>query len=189
MKFFDIRSYVICYVYIIYFGNLSTIGTYHVRLLVSVTPFVLRFRAELMVYHNVYISESGLKKAHKYVINVVLERGLLYVHGAALAVAHRIGRGAVVNGGREHQLLRLSQALDQPLGNEGIASVSAQDPCTKVDLSLGSLQDTRVFIAAFYFEQYTIVCVCCQSREVSMGKRNKVEDKPRHKGRKTVTGE
>ena len=57
MKFFDIRSYVICYVYIIYFGNLSTIGTYHVRLLVSVTPFILRFCTELVVNHKIGIDK------------------------------------------------------------------------------------------------------------------------------------
>jgi hypothetical protein len=57
MKFFDIRSYVICYVYIIYFGNLSTICTYHVRLLVSVAPLVFRFGTELVVNHEIGIDK------------------------------------------------------------------------------------------------------------------------------------
>ena len=58
MKFFDIRSYVICYVYIICFGNLSTICAYHVRLLVSVTPFVSRFCTELVVNDEVGIDKQ-----------------------------------------------------------------------------------------------------------------------------------
>ena len=41
MKFFDIRGYVIFNVYIVYLGYFSTIGTYHMRLFVSITPFIL----------------------------------------------------------------------------------------------------------------------------------------------------
>ena len=55
MKFFDIRSYILCYVYIVYLCNLSTIGAYHVRLFVAVTSFVFRCVAELMVYNQIRI--------------------------------------------------------------------------------------------------------------------------------------
>ena len=57
MKFFDIRGYVIFYIYIAYFSNLSTIGAYHVRLFVSVAPLILRYRTELVVYHKVGVDK------------------------------------------------------------------------------------------------------------------------------------
>lgn len=64
MKFLDIRSYIIVYVYIVYLCNLSAIRAYHVCLLVSVTLFVFRCAAELMMYHKV-----GIYKQRNCVVN------------------------------------------------------------------------------------------------------------------------
>ena len=58
MKFFDIRGYVIFNVYIAYFSNFSTIGTYHMCLLVSVASLILRYVTELVVYHKVRVDKQ-----------------------------------------------------------------------------------------------------------------------------------
>ena len=64
MKFLDIRSYVIVYIYIVYFCNLTTIGAYHVCLFVAIALFVFRSAAELVMYHKV-----GIDKQRNGVVN------------------------------------------------------------------------------------------------------------------------
>ena len=58
MKFFDIRGYVIFNIYIVYFSNLSTIGAYHVCLLVSVASLILWYCSKLVVYHKVGVDKQ-----------------------------------------------------------------------------------------------------------------------------------
>lgn len=58
MKFFDIRGYVILYVYIVYFCYFTTIGAYHMCLFVSVASLILRYIPELVVYHKIGVDKQ-----------------------------------------------------------------------------------------------------------------------------------